>query len=76
MYISHDGGINHLSIAVKTPSIIIFGPNSNPVKWQAWHNPNHVYLRNFDCRDSNDRTLGITHEMVFQKFLELEKTLK
>jgi ADP-heptose:LPS heptosyltransferase len=71
LYISQDGGINHVAIAVQTPSIAIFGPHSNPKKWQAWHKPIHPYLRNWDCTDSTDRTLGITPELVYTKFLEL-----
>jgi ADP-heptose:LPS heptosyltransferase len=71
MYISQDGGINHVAVAMQTPSIAIFGPHSNPKKWQAWHNPIHPYLRNWECQDSSDRTLGISPELVFAKFKEL-----
>ena len=76
MYISQDGGINHVAIAVQTPSIAIFGPHSNPKKWQAWHKPQHPYLRNWDCKDRTDRTLGISAETVFDKFNELLKTIQ
>ncbi|HOD17127.1 MAG TPA: glycosyltransferase family 9 protein [Candidatus Cloacimonadota bacterium] len=75
MYISQDGGINHLAVAVNTPSIAIFGPHSNPKKWQAWHLPIHPYLRNYKCMDEKDRTLGITPVMVYEKFLELLKVV-
>jgi len=75
IYISQDGGINHVSIAVKTPSIAIFGPHSNPKKWQAWHRKEHPYLRNYDCNDRKDRTLGITPQMVMNTFQELSSYL-
>jgi len=71
MYISQDGGINHVAVAMQTPSIAIFGPHSNPKKWQAWHKPIHPYLRNWDCTDRNDRTLGISPEVVYDKYTEL-----
>ncbi len=71
MYISQDGGINHVAIAVQTPSIALFGPHSNPKKWQAWHKLQHPYLRNWDCTDKSDRTLGIPAEMVYDKFKEI-----
>ena len=75
MYISQDGGINHVAIAVKTPSIAIFGPHSEPKKWQAWHKPEHPYLRNWDCKDLSDRTMGISPEMVFEKYKELNRII-
>jgi ADP-heptose:LPS heptosyltransferase len=76
MYISQDGGINHVAISQNCPSIAIFGPHSNPKKWQAWHDPKHPYIRNWDCQDSSDRTLGITPEMVYEKFLELKDIIE
>jgi ADP-heptose:LPS heptosyltransferase len=71
IYISQDGGINHVAVAMNTPSIAIFGPHSNPMKWQAWHKPIHPYIRNYDCTDFSDRTLGVSPEMVYAKFTEL-----
>jgi ADP-heptose:LPS heptosyltransferase len=76
MYISQDGGINHVAIAMKTPSIALFGPHSNPRKWQAWHNPLHPYMRNWDCTSREDRTLGISAEMVYIKFKEIEAIIQ
>jgi len=75
VYISQDGGMNHAAIAVKTPSIALFGTRSNPLKWQAWHKPEHPYLRNKECTDPDDRTLGITPEMVYHKLEELLKII-
>ncbi len=76
VYISQDGGINHVAIAMKTPSIALFGPHSNPRKWQAWHKPEHPYLRNWDCKDNGDRTLGISAETVYNKFKEIEAIIQ
>ena len=71
LFLGNDGGINHVSVAVGTPSIAIFGKHSNPKKWQAWHKKEHVYVRNWDNNDRSDRTLGVSPEMVFEKFKEL-----
>lgn len=76
MYISQDGGINHVSVAVQTPSIALFGHHTNPKKWQAWHKPEYLYLKNYDHKDKNDRTLGITPEEVYSKFEELMEIIK
>jgi ADP-heptose:LPS heptosyltransferase len=75
LYIGNDGGINHVAVAVKTPSIAIFGPKTEPIKWQAWHKKEHVYLKNKSCTDAKDRTLGITPEDVFEKFENLLKVI-
>ncbi|MBM4402825.1 MAG: glycosyltransferase family 9 protein [Candidatus Cloacimonetes bacterium] len=75
-YISQDGGINHVAVAMQTPSIALFGPTTNPLKWQAWHKPFHLYLRNYACKDASDRTLGITPEMVLEKFDALVRILE
>ncbi len=71
IYISQDGGINHLAISQKCPSIAIFGPHTNPKKWQAWHKKEHTYLKNYEHTDKNDRTLGVSSEEVYQKFKEM-----
>ena len=75
VYISQDGGINHVAVAVKTPSIALFGPHSNPKKWQAWHKPEHPYIRNWECTDQDDRTLGISPDMVYEKLEEILKII-
>lgn len=68
MYIGNDGGINHLAIAMETPSITIFGPKTNPKKWVAWHKPQHMYLRDWNFKDRTDNSFNITPEQVFDKF--------
>lgn len=70
MYIGNDGGINHLAVAMETPSIAIFGPTSNPKKWVAWHKPQHMYLRDWHFKDRTDNNFNITPEQVFEKFKE------
>ncbi len=76
IYIGNDGGIIHLAVSQDTPSIAIFGPKTHPLKWTAWHLPIHRYLRNFDFIAKNDNTFGISPEMVFEKFKELDSFLK
>lgn len=73
MYIGNDGGINHLAVAMETPSIAIFGPISNPKKWVAWHKPQHMYLRDWNFRDRRDNSFNILPEQVFGKFKEYFK---
>mgnify|MGYP006278498403 CR=1 FL=1 len=78
LYISHDGGINHLAVAMETPSITIFGPYSNPKKWSAWHKKYHTYLRDWnfkrrDYRQTKNQSFNISPEIVFKK---MEKLLK
>ncbi|MCK5077427.1 MAG: glycosyltransferase family 9 protein, partial [Calditrichia bacterium] len=73
MFIGNDGGINHLAVAMETPSIAIFGPTTNPKKWIAWHKNIHFYLRDWDFRDKKDNTFNISPEQVFSKFKEFFK---
>lgn len=73
MYIGNDGGINHLAVAMETPSIAIFGPTSNPKKWVAWHKPQHMYLRDWDFKDRKDNSFNISPEQVYEKLKEYFK---
>jgi len=73
MYIGNDGGINHLAIALETPSIAVFGATSNPKKWVAWHKQQHMYLRDWNFKNREDRSFNITPEQVFAKFKEYFK---
>lgn len=80
-YISNDGGINHLAVAMETPTLTVFGPKTNPKKWTAWHKPIHTYLRdwNFTLTEyykTRNQTFRITPEMVYKKFLELQKIIE
>ena len=73
IYIGNDGGINHLAVAMETPSITIFGPFTNPKKWTAWHKDIHLYLRDENFKDKNDPGFNISPEQVFQKFKDFFK---
>ena len=52
--ICNDSGINHLAVSQRTPSISIFGPKSNPLKWCAWHKKEYLYLKDMDFKNPND----------------------
>ncbi|MDD4156475.1 MAG: glycosyltransferase family 9 protein [Candidatus Cloacimonetes bacterium] len=75
IYIGNDGGIVHLSVSQNTPTISIFGPKTDPLKWSAWHLPIHKYLRDFDFTDKKDNSFNISPEMVYEKFVELDEYL-
>lgn len=76
MFIGNDGGINHLAVALETPSIAIFGTKSNPRKWQAWHKDRHMFLRDWNLKDRKDNTFNITPQQVFDTFTEYFKNQK
>ncbi len=71
MFIGNDGGINHVAISQKTPSIVIFGARFDPKKWQAWHKPEHVYLKKYDCKSHKGPIVCISPDEVYDKFEEL-----
>lgn len=73
--ICNDSGINHLAVSQNTPSISIFGPKSNPLKWCAWHKKQYLYLRDWDFKDRSDNTFNITPDQVLEKFYSLLKIL-
>lgn len=70
IFIGNDGGINHLAVAMDTPTLTIFGPKTDPRKWTAWHKDIHNYLRDWDFKDPKDNTFNISPEQVFEKFKE------
>ncbi|MFO7949436.1 MAG: glycosyltransferase family 9 protein [Candidatus Fermentibacteraceae bacterium] len=70
-YAGNDGGINHLAVAMETPSVAVFGPTSNPRKWTAWHLPRHAFLRNWEHHDPTDTTFGVAPEEVLEKLAEV-----
>lgn len=76
LFFGNDGGINHVAIAVKTASVAIFGPHSNPRKWQANHKKIHTYLRNWECKDRKDRSLGITVEQAVAEIKKVAELVK
>lgn len=76
IYIGNDGGIIHLAVAMNTPTIAIFGPKTDPLKWTSWHMPIHKYLKDYEFKDPADNTFNITPEIVFEKFQDLQKFLE
>jgi ADP-heptose:LPS heptosyltransferase len=69
--ICNDGGINHLAVSQGIPSISIFGPKSNPLKWCAWHKKEYMYIKDMAFKDLIDDRFNITPEQVFEKLLEM-----
>ena len=66
LLICNDGGLNHLSVAVGTPSLAIFG-NTNPLNWSPDNFLGHYYLFNENFNSSKDNSFGISPEMAFGK---------
>lgn len=68
----NDGGVNHLAVATKTPTLAIFGI-INPQAWSPQgYVPTHFHLINpaFDWRVNFTRDYGLTAEEAFAKFKE------
>ncbi len=72
LLLCNDGGLNHLSVAMNTTSLALFG-NTSHKKWSASELDNHFYLRNIGFDYSNDKniTFGITVDEVFDKVKEI-----
>ena len=66
MLICNDGGINHLAVSQKKPSIAVFGPASNPKKWVAWHKNIHFYLKDWNFKNKADNSFNISPSQVFE----------
>lgn len=75
LYIGNNGGIHHLSVAVGTPTITVFGPNTSPLKWTAWHNPIHRYVKNDSRKVYLDGTFAVSPEMVITEFKKMTGNL-
>ncbi|MCF7858930.1 MAG: glycosyltransferase family 9 protein [Candidatus Cloacimonetes bacterium] len=67
LLICNDGGINHLSVAVKTPSIAIFS-RTDPQRWGALEIPGHYALQAKDAELRSASNFGIIPEQVFTQF--------
>ncbi len=63
LLICNDGGLNHLSFAVETSSLAIFG-NTKPINWSPL---GHYYLYNENFNADTNNTFGISAEMAFEK---------
>jgi ADP-heptose:LPS heptosyltransferase len=71
VYFGNNGGVHHLAVAVGTPTVTVFGPGTSPLKWTAWHMPQHTYLISTKLKEYVDNTFGIGPEMVFEEFEKL-----
>ena len=72
LLLCNDGGLNHLSVAMNTTSLALFG-NTSHKKWSAQELENHFYLRNigFDYSKDNDVTFGLSVDEVYNKIKEI-----
>lgn len=68
--ICNDGGLNHVAVSQKVPSIAVFGPQSYPDKWCAWHRPIHMYLKDWNYKTRGDSRFNITPKMVYEKLVD------
>jgi ADP-heptose:LPS heptosyltransferase len=66
LLICNDGGLNHLSVAVETPSLAIFG-NTNPVNWAPDILGGHYYLFNPYFNSGRCNSFGISPETAWDK---------
>lgn len=68
VYVGNNGGVHHMSVAVGTPTLTVFGPNTNPLKWTAWHNPIHKYTKSGRRQVYVDGTFDVSPETVLREF--------
>jgi len=73
LLICNDGGLNHLSVALDTPSLAVFG-NTKPIDWSPDLFPGHVTLYNPDHASGKDDSFGISPEEAFRSAKLLLKT--
>lgn len=66
LLICNDGGLIHLSVAVGTPSLAIFG-NTNPLNWSPDNFVGHYHIFNENFDSSKDNSFGISPETAFEK---------
>jgi len=75
LLVCNDGGINHLAVAVKIPSLAIFG-NTNPKIWSPEGVfPHHYHLHNPNWKQTPNDSFGITPEEVFSKVEQILKEI-
>lgn len=76
LLICNDGGINHLAVAVKTPSLAIFGNTSYEIWSPEGAFPGHYHLFNPNWKQMSDDSFGITPEEVFSKVQHILKEIR
>jgi heptosyltransferase III len=73
LLICNDGGLNHISVVTKTPSLAFFGP-TNPLNWCP-HSvfPDHYCLANRLKYRPTDFSFGISVDQAYAKVLNILK---
>jgi heptosyltransferase II len=73
LLICNDGGMNHISVVTKTPSVAFFG-HTNPTNWCP-HSvfPDHYCLSNRQKYSPTDFSFGISVEQAYAKVLSILK---
>ena len=69
--VCNDGGVNHLAVATKTPTLAIFG-NTSPHVWSpasVFKTHHHLYNEEFDSSD--DATFGIDPNEAYQELIKI-----
>ena len=75
-YIGNNGGVHHLATAMGTPTLTIFGPGTNPLKWTAWHMPVHRHAISAVLKERTDDRLGLEPGEVYDAFKGLVDYLR
>jgi ADP-heptose:LPS heptosyltransferase len=68
--VCNDGGLNHLAVAVGTPSLAIFGP-TNPRNWAPAHVAGYASIKAAQPFQKGDNGFGIRPDEAFEKALAL-----
>ncbi|MGD9899915.1 MAG: glycosyltransferase family 9 protein [Calditrichaceae bacterium] len=72
LFICNDGGLNHLSVALKTPTLAIFGYTKTDVWSPASVFSDHHHLQSADKAPGPfDPSFGITPEAAFNRILDI-----
>jgi len=73
LLICNDGGLNHISCAIETKTIAIFG-HTNPIHWSPTSVfSHHQHLFNANYQKELDDSFGISPEDVMKKIMEFLK---
>jgi len=73
LLICNDGGLNHLSVATRTPALAFFG-RTKAIEWSPeGFVPNHFHLANPNYKYNGDQSFGITPDDAYKKFCEIMK---
>jgi ADP-heptose:LPS heptosyltransferase len=70
LLICNDGGLNHLSVAMDTPSLAIFG-NTKIIDRASELFPGHICLHNPSHNSLKDDSFGISPDTAFDSAIKL-----